>query len=166
MRIFAENRPVMKMLFIGAMFLFLAAAGGNLHAQSPKLIVGERAPELKILEWLTAPPAAGGTTRLVEFFHSSSRPSVDRLAVLDALAKKYAGRVTVVVIAREPKDKIAPFFGAQPHAFSIALDDGGKTFTAYNVQFVPFSVVIDGRGKLRWFGNPSDLTDAIIENNL
>lgn len=168
LRTFVENMlPHMKNLFVGiVVFAFAAVGGGTLQAQSQRLIVGERAPELKIAEWLAGTPPANGKPRLIEFFHSSSRPSADRLTTLDAWAKKYGGRLSIVVIAREPKDKIMPLFRAKPYAFSVALDEAGKTFSAYNVQFIPFSVVIDGKGRLRWFGNSSDLTEAIIDSNL
>ena len=155
----------MKKLITIGMLLSFWICSGNLYAQGSKLIVGERAPDLKIREWAAGGAAASGIPQLVEFFHSTSPLSEERLETLGALAGKYRGRLAVVVIARESREKIALLL-TNSHLFSVALDDNGKTFGAYQVQFVPFSVLIDGRGRVRWFGNSADLTDEIIQKNL
>ena len=139
---------------------------GNLHAQGPKLMVGERAPDLKVREWVIGGAAASGVPQLVEFFHSTSPLSEERLGALDMLAGKYRGRLAVVMIVRESREKITSLLMTRSYPFSVALDDNGKTFNAYQVQFVPFCVLIDGKGRVRWFGNPVDLTAEIIQKNL
>lgn len=157
----------MKNLLVwGAVSIWMAIGGGALHAQSQKPIVGERAPELKISEWIVGAQPQSGKPQLIEFFHSSNPLSEDHLKTLDAWAVEYRNRISVIVVAREPKDKISSIFGSKSFAFAVGIDDNGKTFAAYNVQFVPFSVVVDAKGRLRWFGNSSDLTEAIINDTL
>lgn len=147
--------------------LFVFAALVSLQAAyAQKLIVGERAPELKIREWLTKSPSEENTPRLVEFFHSASKPSADRIPVLNELARKYKGKLLVVIIAREPREKVASLLADPNHPFYAGLDDAGKTFTAYNIRYLPFSVLIDAKGRTRWFGNSAHLTEEIINQNL
>ena len=134
------------------------------HAQ--KLIIGERAPELKIKEWLSKTPSEENAPRLVEFFHSASKPSADRIPTLNELARKYKGKLLVVVIAREPREKVAPLLTGENALFHAGLDDSGKTFAAYNIRYLPFSVLIDAKGRTRWFGNSVHLTEEIINQNL
>ena len=48
----------------------------------------------------------------------------------------------------------------------MALDDEGKTFDAYGVKFVPFSVLLDAKGRVLWFGNSSRLTSQDLDGLL
>ena len=136
-------------------------------AQRP--VIGERAPEFKAAAWLTEKPAEGRRARLLVFFHSSSRETIDQLAMLDDIAGKYDEKLDVVVIAREAEDKVKPLllgYGADgehtAHKYYVALDDAGKTFANFGVQYVPFSVLLDARGRVLWIGNPAQLDDATL----
>lgn len=133
----------------------------SLPALGQRLIVGEKAPELRVARWLDGSGASAKKTMLIEFFLSSSEPSLKRIPELDALAKKYPS-VDVVVITREAREKVASLFPAGKYAFRVALDDEGKTFSGYGVQFIPFAVLQDARGRVVWFGNSSQLTEEEV----
>lgn len=134
-----------------------------LNAQ--KLVIGEKAPDIKVKEWLSEKPA-DDKAKLVEFFHTSSKQCSSRLSVLNSTAKKYSGKLSVVLIAKEPADKIRPAVSPANKNFATGIDDGSKTFDNYGAQFVPFSVLIDKKGRVVWFGNPSSLSDDTIEKAL
>ena len=136
----------------------------TVHAQ--KLIVGERAPELKIREWISRTPTEENKPRLVEFFFFFCKPSTDRIPILNSLAKKFDNQLPVIVITRESQDKIAPILTDKNNLFFVGLDDAGKTFTAYGIRYIPFSVLIDAKGRTCWFGNSAHLTEEIINQNL
>ena len=141
---------------------FLALWAFTAAAQS--LAIGEKAPELKISRWLTEQPSRNGKPVLLEFFYSPSEPSKNRLSALDDLARGYSGRLQVIVIAKEPADKVTPL--VKGYVFAVALDEEGKTFDSYGVKFVPFSVLFDGRGRVAWFGNPAKLTEKTMKESL
>lgn len=148
------------------LLLVLAIFGVSISQTiAQKLIIGERAPELKVKEWISSKSADSGA-RLVEFFFSSSKPSVDRLTVVNGLAKKYAGRLSVIVIAKEPKEKVEGILNPSSNSYLVAMDDAGKTFDSYGIQFVPFSVIIDSKGRIAWFGNSTSLTEETINKHL
>ena len=84
----------------------------------------------------------------------------------DDLARRQAGKVSVVLLSREGADKIVPLFEGTNYAFAVALDDEGKTFDAYGVKFVPFSVLLDAKGRVLWFGNSSRLTSQDLDGLL
>lgn len=131
-------------------------------ASAQKLIIGERAPEVKVSEWINGTPN-NNKPMLIEFYHSSSKQSQDRIPALNKLAEKYTGKLSVVVIAREAKDKVMSLGLDRNSKFYPAIDDNSKTFTNYGVQFVPFGAVVDGKGRLAWFGNPSSLSDSELQ---
>ena len=49
---------------------------------------------------------------------------------------------------------------------TVAFDDEGRSFAAYNVQYLPFGVLVTAKGRALWMGNPRQLTEAVIESNL
>lgn len=151
----------MKRTALLTLILFIAA----FTAKAQKLVIGEKSPDMKVKEWLSGQPTEGGL-RFVEFFHTSSKQCVARLATIDGVAKKYKGRLSVILIAKEPADKVKAVVSPGSKAFYTAIDDAGKTFDSFGVQFVPFSVLVDKKGRVIWFGNPSSFDESIISRNL
>lgn len=139
-------------------------ATSSLWAQ--KLVIGERAPELKVKEWVDKKPTVESQAKLIEFFYSASKPSIDRLRILDELSEKYKTKLLVIIIAKEDREKIVQVVNPGSRKFYTALDDAGKSFSSYGVQFVPFSVIVDARGKVLWMGNSASLSDEVINNVL
>ena len=128
------------------------------------LITGEKAPELKTGEWLSKGNYTGsGKATVIEFFFSRSEPSMKRLSVLDGFVRSYGDSVGVVLLAREPREQVGEAVNGKGYGFGVALDDNGKTFDAYGVQFVPFAVLYDAKGKILWFGNSSKFGNDELE---
>lgn len=149
--------------YIVILMAFIVGASATAAAQ--KLVIGQRAPEFKAAAWLTEKPA-GDKAQLLVFYHSSSKPATDQLGGLDGLAKKYAGKLNVTVLARETEEKVRPLVLDCPRNYYVALDDNGKTFSNFGVQYIPFSVLADARGQVLWFGNPAQLDGKTLESLL
>lgn len=70
------------------------------------------------------------------------------------------------VVTRENEEKIAPLLSPfLSRHISVALDTGGRIFSAFNVQYVPFGVLVDSRNRALWMGNSLQLTPEIIEKS-
>lgn len=149
----------MKKLILSLTFLLCAAFATD--AQNQKLMIGEKAPEIKVSRWLSS---SGGdqNPKLLEFVYTKSQPSVKRLAELSVTATKYKGKLTVIAISKDDAESVTSVVDVGKANYRIALDDAGKTFSAYGVSYVPFAVLIDSKGRTVWSGNPSSLTDDII----
>ena len=64
-----------------------------------RLVVGEKAPELKVGEWLSHKDALSDSCpTLVEFFFSRSEPSLRRLTVLDGFIRDHSERLNVILM--------------------------------------------------------------------
>lgn len=142
------------------LFLLLSWVGS---VGGQNLVVGARAPELKVAQYITAKPnleraKQGREAILVEFFVSYGEPSHVRWNALNHLAVELAGEVVVVMLSQEERAAIEPLFAGTDYAFSVALDEAGKTFSAYGVQYVPYAVLLDTHQRVIWFGNPTELT--------
>ena len=134
-------------------FLALFLLSWTLGAASQNVALGEKTPDLKVKSWLDDRMPVPGRTFLLVFFHSTSRPAVESLAHLQELGRKFGDRVNVVVVVRESPE-------------AVAFDDSGRSFAAYDVQYLPFGVLVSAKGRALWMGNPRQLTEAILDSNL
>lgn len=142
---------LMKKILIVIGILLLTASG----AGAQQLINGEKAPDLKIGDWISKTQLESGKPTLIEFFFSRSDQSMKRLPVMDDFARNYGKKLNVLVLSCETKEKMNSITDGKGYAFVIALDNENKTFTAYGAQFVPYGALLDARGKVLWFGNSS-----------
>ena len=134
--------------------LLLALALPVAAAVAQNIALGERVPEVKVPAWLGGEkPAATPRLTYVEFFHSS-------------ITDKLGAKLRVVVVTRENEEKISPLLSPfLSRHISVALDTGGRIFSAFNVQYVPFGVLVDSRNRALWMGNSLQLTPEIIEKS-
>lgn len=99
-------------------------------------------------------------------FHSSNPACTASLEQLRAITDKLGAKLRVVVVTRENEEKISPLLSPfLSRHISVALDTGGRIFSAFNVQYVPFGVLVDSRNRALWMGNSLQLTPEIIEKS-
>ena len=134
-------------------------------ASAQKLMIGEKVPELKVAEWLNNKPQPGKMVYVIEFAHTTSPPSMSRLEKLNNLAVSMPN-INIILLFKEDKDIVMKHLKHNNHKFFSALDNEGKTFSSYGVNFVPFSIIVDKKGNAIWFGNSDQLNDNIIKEAL
>jgi thiol-disulfide isomerase/thioredoxin len=74
---------------------------------------------------------------------------------LDKLSKEYAGQAAVIALdanAGETAERVAAFAKEKGLALPIVLDPGGRTADVFGVEVTTTTVVIDGKGLLRYCG--------------
>lgn len=74
---------------------------------------------------------------------------------LDRLAKRWAGKAKVVAVDAHPLDTlriIADHRAAKKLSFPVVQDPAGAFCTALNIDFTTTSLLLDGNGKLVYFG--------------
>lgn len=148
-------------------FLASALVFWTMTVAAQQIALGERVPELRVASWLNGRMPVQGRPTLFVFFHTSSRPSVESLARLEALDRTFGERVNVVLIVREDAETIAETVGPLTGGgLTVAFDDNGRSFASYGVQYVPYGVLVSPKGRALWQGNPRRLTDGILESNL
>ncbi|MCD8072427.1 MAG: hypothetical protein LUE10_04505, partial [Alistipes sp.] len=145
-----------KLMFIFAALLIATGVGAQ------RLAIGEKAPEIRVSQWLWGAPSEEGKAKFIEFFHPGSSQYAGRITELRALADKFQAELCVILVSKEPAGSVTEVTGKDGTYFA-AIDEGGKTFEAYSVKFVPFSVLIDRRGRVAWFGNPASLSREEIK---
>lgn len=135
-------------------------------ASAQNIVLGQRAPELRVAEWLEGREPAPAPLTYIEFYHSSNPRCEEALDRLAALSKQLGKRLRVVVLTREATEKIAPALaGRIAPRMGVGLDPQGKLFTAFGVSYVPFGVLVDAKGRALWMGNTLQLTQKLIEDS-
>ena len=108
--------------------LMLLAVWGFLEiqtaVQAQNLVIGSRVSEVKISEYLLGAPQKDRPL-LIEFFYSASEPCRERLPELNKLAGDYKGRIDVLVLANDDRDRMLSLLQGEHYAFAAALDDAG-----------------------------------------
>ncbi len=135
-------------------------------AAAQNIVLGQRAPELRVAEWLEGREPAAAALTYVEFYHASNPKSDEALDRLGALSQQLGKRLRVVVLTREATEKIAPLLEKRiSPRLGVGLDPQGKLFAAFGVNYVPFGVLLDAKGRALWMGNTLQLTRKTIEDS-
>lgn len=151
-------KTIVRFTFLVTLALTISAA--TLSAQ--KLVIGERAPELKVQQWLISAPAVDGKAIMVEFFHPANKKSAERITKLNSLASTNGDKMIVIVLVRDDSDNAKSILTSGNPSYYPAIDDAGKTFSTFGIKYIPYAVLYDKRGRILWVGNPSSISNNEI----
>ncbi len=148
-------------------FTYLVLSGLSLVAVLPaaaqRLTFNERAPQLQITEYLFGEAPESGRTTYVEFFVPGTRTDDGYFETLETFAVRYKDRINFIVLAKGDKEAVKKFFADKKPSYRVAYDEQGKTFTDFNIQYLPTSVIIDSKGRFVWQGKATQLEDRLME---
>lgn len=153
--------------------LFLATT-----APAAGLELGDRAPALKIKEWVKGQSVdlervRGQKVVVLEFWATWCASCIAQVPHLTELQAKYKQQVIVVGVTAEDSanslETVRKFVEArgQRMGYTVAFDDGTATQRAYmdamGLEHLPTAYVIDRQGRLVWAGYPDDGLETIVE---
>ena len=157
--------------FVG--LLVLPAAG----VLADDLILGDKAPPLKISKWVKGDPVKlgegeRGGIRVIEFWSTRCPASRASIPLLTSLQKKYAEQGVRVIGVTDEQDaaKRVDWFVkkmGEKMAYTVAIDDGQKSIDAYmggfGVETIPHVFIVDGEGIVQWHGHPAHELDKTLK---
>lgn len=153
------------------LLLLLAAASLIGPALAQKLVIGSRIPDLKNIQWhTTAPPALTGgsdATRpmLIEFYdpgNPTSNRYFPRLADIKTRHGNNNG-LLIVVLTRQSGPTIDQIVRSYGNDYYIGTDPDGKVYQTFNVQYLPYTILVNSKGELSWQGNLGNITDPVLQ---
>ena len=102
---------------------------------------------------------------LIEFWSPSSMPCLNFIPTLNHYAQEFADKITIIGIADEPEDNVRKV--VDPNIdYSSAFDTQKRMETALDVKVVPYVLLMDPQGIVRWEGNPmkngNSFSDSVI----
>lgn len=157
---------------ITPILIVCALAPAPLRAEFPE--VGTAAPALAIAEWLTGEiegenPLAGKTI-ILEFWATWCSPCIKAIPHLNALQSEFGKQIVFISITDEKPSRVRRFLEKTSMSSSVVLDDQRRTYTAYGVDAIPQTFLIDSAGVVRWYGHPDELTEdgirEFLDNNI
>lgn len=156
--------------FVG--LLVLPAVG----ALADDLILGDKAPPLKISKWVKGDPVKlgegeRGGIRVIEFWSTRCPASRASIPLLSRLQTKYAEKGVRVIGVTDEQDeaKRVDWFVkkmGEKMSYTVAIDDGQKSIDAYmggfGVETIPHVFIVDGEGIVQWHGHPAHELDKTL----
>ncbi len=150
----------------------LAVSGVAGAADSPSLRIGDPAPPIQAMAWIKGEPVEAfqsGHVYVVEFWATWCGPCIAVMPHLSELARRHAGKLTVVGVnvmeARggDPRvDAVRAFVErkGEDMDYVVAMDNPATEpvfkawMNAAGAFGIPTSFIVDGGGRLVWMGNP------------
>ncbi|MEQ8821303.1 MAG: TlpA disulfide reductase family protein [Sumerlaeia bacterium] len=155
----AEWRLVAEALIAGEeppVFVESAPEGGAPPAE--QRFVGEAAPELKVEEWINAPPGdMAGQFQMYEFWATWCGPCLMSMPGLERLSKEHAGRLVIQSISDEDPATVRAFVKQKGYTYPIGVDSQGRTKTKLGVNGIPSAFIVNPEGVIVWQGHPMEL---------
>ncbi|MDP6693389.1 MAG: TlpA family protein disulfide reductase [Phycisphaerales bacterium] len=126
-------------------------------------IQGKRAPTFSVEQWISEPVEVENRVRVVEFWATWCPPCVKSIPHLNELKKHFGEKVAFVGVSSESVEKVKSFMKKNKMNYGVAVDNGRKMQSAINCKGIPLAMLISSDNIVRWQGNPSRLTQSIIE---
>ncbi len=126
---------------------------------SERSLLGKSAPALEVEKWLSEKPVLEGKFVLVSFWAPWSVPCRKAIPELNTLQKKFAEKLVVVGVSAEPEEELAQM--PEPKLeFACAVDAKAKLSAAADVTSIPYVLLVDPKGIVRYQGHPGAITEA------
>lgn len=140
----------MKKIFLLVAAIALAL---GISAQN-KGTVGSKGAEMNAAQWVGDKPTDNTRPMLIEFYLSSAKGADQRRASIGSIADQYGTKLNIVIVSRQSADELATLTSGDKRCF-VALDSDGVIFADYGVKFVPYTVLVNRKGRIAWVGNPN-----------
>lgn len=163
---YMKNKIILMALLLVSTFAF-AQESNNGKQMWAKSVLNEKAPELKVAEWISKKPDTKGKFVLVDFWATWCGPCRKAIPELNELQKQFKDNLVVIGISDETVEKVKAM--KEPVIEYYNGVDAEKTMSkALDVKGIPHVILIDPKGIVRWEGFPllegHELTPEIVKN--
>jgi thiol-disulfide isomerase/thioredoxin len=153
----------MRLFRFAILVTMISLFAGNLRAAEP--IVGEKPPEIKLDEWISAQPDTAGKPILLEFWATWCPPCRKSIPHLNELHEQYKDKSLVIIgVSDEDATVVKNFQKATEMKYPNGLSK--DLVQKYGVNGIPHAFLIGKDGKLLWHGHPMELNKTAIEGAL
>ncbi len=144
----------------------------GVSAKSGNLAVGMPAPALSLAKVLQAPEgtkasweALRGKAVVLEFWATWCVPCVGAFPHINGLAEKFKNKpIQFIAITTETEQPVTKFLKKKPLSTWVGLDTDKSVNTAYGINGIPVTVLVDAQGKLAGFTYPTEVTEKMLDD--
>lgn len=146
------------------------------QAQPNSLLPGDKAPQIKVAEWVQGKPIKSfekGRVYVVEFWATWCGPCIDSIPHLNEIAKKNAAKVDVVGVniweeAEGRQERVKKFVQdmGEKMSYRVAIDTDDNDTTASYMdasmsEGIPTAFIVNEDGVIAWIGHPMSLEEPL-----
>ena len=156
----------MKRLLLIAALVVLATLN-TFSAHSQNIIIGDKMPEIKLRKWLMDFVPSQRIATCYLFYHTESKLCQHSLEKVKTLIEPLAEQINRVIVTKQSYDKAGVTLTEHlgDNTF-VAFDQQGRMFRNLKVNFIPFCIIVDKRRYVLWCGNPTTISQDVIDNIL
>jgi thiol-disulfide isomerase/thioredoxin len=135
-------------------------------------VIGQKAPDLGIERWVGAEPNRAGKFLLVDLWSTTCEPCRKLVPKLNDWHRRFSDRLAIVGITYETEPVLRRFSavakrsGIPPMEYSVAIDTRRTLLNDLKVTGIPYVLIIDPAGVVRWEGFPlqsgRELTESVL----
>lgn len=163
------KKAILLFMVLSFGFSVLAQESNGDKVLNAKSLLNQKAPELVVEKWVTKKPKTTGKFILIDFWGPACVPCKKAIPHLNEFSKRFKKDLVVIGIScqgekalKEMKEPVIEYFSAYD------TRKVGRISKALDVRYIPYVLLIDPQGIVRWEGNPLakgyELTEEVIEN--
>jgi len=162
----------MNKLLLSILLILFLLEGKAVQSRIPR--IGETAPELKLTGLLQTSgkldenlKSLQGKVVVLEFWATSCAPCIEAMPRLNSLSEKYKDRnIQFISISNESVEKVKPFLKKRRINGWVGIDGNYEMTKTYNVEYLPFTVLIGANGKILRYQQNELLSEEMLNNAL
>lgn len=135
---------------------------GRLYAKN---FINKPAPEFIVQEWLTKKPEYEGKMMMIDFWATWCGPCIRSIPKLNHFHRNHEDRLAVIGVSDESAETVRNHPGAKIN-YALAIDPKRRMIDTFAVQGIPYVVLIDPTGVVRWQGIGNLMTEELLEEML
>jgi cytochrome c biogenesis protein CcmG/thiol:disulfide interchange protein DsbE len=152
-RYYIQQKNKMKKIVFSLLFIsiaFLANAQSKIPSVEIKKVAGEN--------FNTSMLSNDGKPMIISFWATWCKPCVQELTAISEVYEEWQKETGVKVIAISTDDsrnsaRVTPFVNARNWTYDVYLDPNGDFKRALNVNNIPHTFLVNGKGEIVWQHN-------------
>lgn len=140
------------------LFALLAVVG----AGAQTIALSERAPRIKKAKWFNSAKPPKSDFAFVEFVHSASAPCRQSVERICKIVEELPNTSFIIVTHQSAAEVDSWVTDCAKDRVGIIVEDS-RIRNSFGVNYAPYAVILDGKRRALWFGNPQRLDRKTID---